>query len=110
MLFPAINRRGHFHSQGLRYKHKAGRSWVEVHADWEVYRARLRSLDGRKPAMTFSDDVRKQIGTDITQYRGTRYKQWDDLLDGILCAYLAYWFWHWGEEGTMVIGYAKTGV
>jgi len=60
--------------------------------------------------MTFSDDVRKQIGTDITQYRGTRYKQWDDLLDGILCAYLAYWFWHWGEEGTMVIGYAKTGV
>jgi hypothetical protein len=26
--------------------------------------------------MTYSDDVRKQLGIDITYYQGARYKQW----------------------------------
>jgi predicted RNase H-like nuclease len=37
------------------------------------------------------------------------YKQFDDLLDGILCAYLAYYYWYWGEEGSWVVGDLNTG-
>jgi predicted RNase H-like nuclease len=69
----------------------------------------LRSLEYAEPALKLSDDVRKQIGIDITDYRGAGYKQFDDLLDGILCAYLAYYYWHWGEEGSWVVGNISTG-
>lgn len=83
--------------------------WPDVCSEWEIYRARLRSLECREPALMFSDNVRKQIGIDITGYRGVGYKEFDDLLDGILCAYLAYYYWYWGEAGSWVIGDLKTG-
>jgi predicted RNase H-like nuclease len=31
------------------------------------------------------------------------------VLDGILCAYLAYYYWYWGEEGCWVVGDTSTG-
>src|SRR6266571_287328 len=51
----------------------------------------------------------KQIGIDVTEFNGARYKQFDDLLDGIFCAYLAYYFWYWGEDGCWVVGDLETG-
>jgi predicted RNase H-like nuclease len=109
MLFPGQNRRAHIHCRALRYKHKQERAWAEAHSEWEIYRARLRSLECREPALKFSDDVRRQAGIDITEYKGTAYKQFDDLLDGIFCAYLAYYYWYWGEEGCWVVGDLETG-
>jgi len=45
-----------------------------------------------------------------------RPRRWDgnserlhDLLDGIFCAYPAYYFWYWGEEGCRVVGDMSTG-
>jgi predicted RNase H-like nuclease len=58
-----------------------------------MYRARLRLLECREPALRFWDDVRRQVGIDITESKGVGHKQFDDLLDGILCAYLAYYYW-----------------
>lgn len=46
---------------------------------------------------------------DIEEYRGTRYKGLDDLLDGIFCAYLAFYFWYWGEKRCWVIGDLNEG-
>src|ERR1700704_6111820 len=59
MLFPGSNRKAHLHYRALRYKHKQGRPWAKVHGEWEIYRARLRSLERREPPLKFSDDVRK---------------------------------------------------
>jgi predicted RNase H-like nuclease len=81
----------------------------EVHSEWEIYRARLRSLEYREPVLKFSPEVNKQIGIDIAEFKGAQYKQFDDLLDGIFCAYLAYYFWHSGEEGCWVVGDLETG-
>jgi len=80
----------------------------EVHSEWEIYRARLRSLECREPVLKFSPEVNKQIGIDVTEFKGGRYKQFDDLLDGIFCAYLAYYFWYWGEDGCWVVGDLET--
>ena len=99
----------HTHCRPPRYKRKSGRAWSDLCSEWEIYRARLRSLECREPALKFSDEVRRQIGIDVTEYRGAGYKQFDDLLDGILCAYLAYYYWHWGEEGCWVVGDMSTG-
>ena len=54
--------------------------------------------------MKFSDDIPRQIGIDITEYRGARYKQFDDLLDGLLCAYLAYYYWFWERRALGCLG------
>ena len=108
-LFPGQNRREHIHCRALRYKFKKERAWGEVHSEWEIYRARLRSLECREPVLKFSPEVNKQIGIDVTEFKGGRYKQFDDLLDGILCAYLAHYFWYWGSDRTWVIGDLETG-
>jgi predicted RNase H-like nuclease len=109
VLFPCHLHSAHSHCRPPRYKHKHQRSWPELCSEWEIYRARLRSLECREPALKFSPEVNKQIGIDITQFKGGRYKHFDDLLDGILCAYLAYYFWYWGEDGCWVVGDLETG-
>jgi len=58
----------------------------------------------------FSPEVNKQIGIDVTEFKGGRYKQFDDLLDGILCAYLAYYFWYWETRGVGCWAILKQGV
>lgn len=109
ILFPCQSRKGHSHCRALRFKHKPKRSWAEIHSEWEIYRARLRSLEYMKPAVTFSPDARQAINVDITACTGDRYKYFDDLLDGIFCAYLAYFFSRMGEKSYRVLGDTKTG-
>ena len=109
ILFPCHLHSTHTHCRPPRYKHKRDRSWPELCSEWEIYRARLRSLECREPVLKFSPEVKKQIGIDITEFKGGRYKQFDDLLDGIFCAYLAYYFWYGGSDRTWVIGDLETG-
>jgi predicted RNase H-like nuclease len=87
----------------------SGRSWVETQCEWEIYRTQLLSLRAQNPLITFSAEVKKSLGVDVEGCRGTRYKALDDLLDGILCAYLAYYFWHSGDEGCWMIGNIESG-
>jgi predicted RNase H-like nuclease len=109
ILFPCITHNGHTHCRPLRYKHKPGRSWLEVQCEWDMHRARLRSLQTREPALKFSDDVVKALSVDVSTLTGVRYKLLDDLADGIFCAYLAYYFWYWGDEGCWIIGDMNDG-
>lgn len=104
ILFPCMTHNGHTHCRPLRYKHKQGRSWLQVQCEWDMYRARLRSLQTKEPAIRFSDDARKSLNIDVSDLTGVRYKVVDDLADGIFCAYLAYYFWYWGEDGFCVLG------
>jgi len=109
ILFPCRTQRGHTHCRPLRYKHKAGRKWVEVQCEWDMYRARLRSLQTKDPALKLSPEVNKALSVDVSELTGVRYKVLDDLVDGIFCAYLAYYFWYWGEERCWVVGDTKDG-
>jgi predicted RNase H-like nuclease len=52
----------------------------------------------------FSDGVNKALSVDVSELMGVRYKVLDDLIDGIFCAYLAYYFWYWGEERSWIVG------
>jgi predicted RNase H-like nuclease len=109
ILFSCLTHNSHTHCRPLRYKHKPKRSWVETQCEWEMYRARLLSLRAKEPALQFSAEVKKAITAEVEDYTGTRYKTLDDLLDGIFCAYLAYYFWHWGEEECWVVGDMESG-
>ena len=74
-----------------------------------MYRARLRSLQTKEPALKYSLEVKKSVRIDVSELTGVRYKALDDLLDGIFCAYLAYYFWHWGAERSWVVGDTENG-
>jgi predicted RNase H-like nuclease len=109
ILFPCITHSGHTHCRPLRYKHKPGRSWVDVQCEWDMYRARVRSLQTKKPTLRLSPDVSKALSIDVSEFTGVRYKILDDLVDGIFCAYLAYYFWYWGDERRWIIGDMNDG-
>jgi len=109
ILFPCSSHNGHTHCRPLRYKHKPGRSWLEVQCEWDMYRARLRGLQTKAPAVKLSAEVSKALSIDVSELTGVRYKILDDLADGIFCAYLAYYFWHWGGERSWIIGDMNDG-
>ncbi len=109
ILFPGITHSDHCHYRAPRFKYKQGRSWIETQCEWEIYRARLLSLRAKKPPITFSPEVKKSLGVDIEDYQGTQYKALDDLLDGVFCAYLGYYFWYQGDEHCWVVGNMETG-
>jgi predicted RNase H-like nuclease len=109
ILFPWATHNGHGHCRPPRYKYKPKRSWVETQCEWEIYRARLLSLRSKEPSLKFSPEVKNLLSVDTEGLTGARYKVLDDLLDGIFCAYLAYYFWYWGEGRSWVIGDVKNG-
>jgi len=53
--------------------------------------------------------VRQALDVNVEDFKGTRYKMLDDLLDGIFCAYLAYYFWHRGEAEYRILGDTEAG-
>jgi predicted RNase H-like nuclease len=109
ILFPCVTQRGHTHCRPLRYKHKRGRSWIEVQCEWDMYRAKLRSLQTKEPALKFLEKVNKTLSVDVSELTGVRYKVLDDLVDGIFCAYLAYYFWYWGDDRRWIVGDMSDG-
>jgi predicted RNase H-like nuclease len=74
-----------------------------------MYRARVRSLQTKEPTLRLSPDVSKALSIDVSEFTGVRYKILDDLVDGIFCAYLAYYFWYWGDERRWIIGDMNDG-
>ena len=74
----------------FKYKKKA-RPWADVLAEWERYRAALGSLEAAEPPLRLPHGFPARA----TQ-RG--YKRFDDLLDGITCAYVASYLWHRGTR------------
>ena len=59
--------------------------------------------------MKLSTQARKALDIDVPELTGVRYKILDDLVDGIFCAYLAYYFWYWGEDRTWIVGDREDG-
>jgi len=109
ILFPWAHHNAHGHYRPPRYKYKRKRSWTETQCEWEIYRARLLSLRAKEPALKFSKEVKNVLNIDAEGFRGVRYKILDDLLDGIFCAYLAFYFWFWGSERDWMVGDMSTG-
>ena len=87
----------------FRYKKKA-RPWPFVLAQWAQYRATLGGLARADPPLVIGDDVPFEV-----EARG--YKRWDDLLDGITCAYVASYLWRWGTAlpHTRIYGDLESG-
>jgi len=88
----------------LKYK-AVNRSRAERLPEYRCYQRLLRSLEEAEPAL----QPPPFLDQDVDELRGARLKQYEDLLDALLCAYLAWWCWYWGPAGYEVIGDLQTG-
>jgi predicted RNase H-like nuclease len=85
----------------FKYKKKS-RDWDDVLPEWERYRAALASLHAADPPLHLDE----RIPVRVTKLR---YKQWDDTLDAITCAYIASFVHRWGSNGPHVRVFGDLG-
>ncbi len=87
----------------LKYKHAPDRSARLV--EYRRYQALLRNLAGADPPLVPPDFLAEDVGA----LAGQRLKSYEDLLDALLCAYVAYWCWHHGPAGYEMLGNMAEG-
>jgi predicted RNase H-like nuclease len=67
--------------------------------------AHLRGL----PALKSSPELEALLGRDVEGLRGEMLKQFEDCLDALFCAYLAWHCWRWGAEKNEMFGTLREG-
>ncbi|OGS50355.1 MAG: hypothetical protein A3K65_08280 [Euryarchaeota archaeon RBG_16_68_12] len=90
----------------LKYKVREGRTYE---TRWRAFReleSHLRGLSRSDPAMA---GIEQAFEPDVRTLHGGRLKDYDDLLDGILCAYIAAYYWTWGTRRCAIVGSLEGG-
>lgn len=90
----------------LAYKAKQGRSYEERWRAFRQLHRHLRSLERFDPPLT---GIRRFLERKVTGLRGNALKAYEDRLDGILCAYIAAYYWTWGTERCAIFGSLEGG-
>ena len=90
-------------------RYKKGRI-AEKRAGLMVLRQHLRELADGSRGLVASSKLIDALECDMTILRGKALKRYEDTLDAIFCAYLAWHCWRWGAErnemfGTFADGY-----
>lgn len=74
---------------------------------------RLRTLVGRlrsfEPRLAVNALLSSFLARDLNSLRGQHLKNYEDAIDAIVCAYLAYYYWVWREERTELFGDIEAG-
>jgi predicted RNase H-like nuclease len=90
-------------------RYKKGRA-AEKRAGLAILRGHLRTLADGSRGLVGSPTLTEMLDRDPKELAGKALKRYEDTLDAIFCAYLAWHCWRWGEErneifGTMAEGY-----
>lgn len=67
----------------------------------ELIRTRLTCIE---PPLLLSPALDALCSGDLSGVRGAALKGSEDRLDALVCAYLAYWYWYWGEQRCRLYG------
>ncbi len=85
----------------LKYKAREGRTYATRWRAFREYESHFRGLEQSEPAMA---GIEAAFAPDVRALRGGRLKDYDDLLDGVLCAYVAAYYWTWGTRRCAIVG------
>ncbi len=89
----------------LKYKAKSGRDTASRMAAYAQLVEGIRSLEAREPGLVAPEWLRVPADK-----QGLALKRYEDLLDALICAYVAAYYWRWGDgERCMVIGDKTNG-
>jgi predicted RNase H-like nuclease len=86
------------------FKYKRGRIAQRRH-ELSRLQGHLLALVGATPALQVDGGWQR----DIAGLRGRAFKQYEDLLDSLFCAYIAAYCWHHGPSHYEVFGSVKAG-
>jgi predicted RNase H-like nuclease len=82
---------------------------VERRKGLNLLRRQLEHLTFRGCGLMPSECIHELLATDLSMLRGRALKCYEDSLDAVLCAYLAWHCWRWGEGGNEVFGDLEGG-
>jgi histidinol-phosphate phosphatase family protein len=85
----------------LKYKARRGRGYPLRWRELGRLRERLRSLADGNPPLYLPPDIAQ---TPVEGLRGKAFKEAEDLLDAVICAYSALYAWHHGPRGHAIYG------
>lgn len=89
----------------LKYKAKKGRKQDFLLAEFRKYQKDIKTLESKEPALKLP----KEIFVDISKLKRKELKEYEDLLDSIICAYIGFYYWYWGTRKNAVLGSLKKG-
>jgi len=90
----------------LKYKRKLRGQDNDRLAAYAEYQNYLANLAQAQPRLIIPTEILSQ---DTGAIRGKALKQYEDLLDAVMCAYIAFYYWWWGAEKCRVFGNVAEG-
>jgi predicted RNase H-like nuclease len=81
----------------------------EKRAGLQTLRGYLRTLADGSRGLVMSANLHELLETDLAQIRGEELKKYEDTLDSVFCAYLAWHCWRWGGERNDMFGTLEHG-
>ena len=95
----------------LKYKPKQKRSYIFRYQEFEKYINHLRNLSNSDTKLVLPDYILNQ---NLSELKGKKLKSFEDKLDGIFCAYIAYYYWKNPDKcrvfGDITKGYIVTPI
>ena len=86
----------------IKYKQKWG--VVQQRTGLEIVRSYLSDLACAEPPLLHNEQLSRLLATDLMGLRGRALKEYEDTLDALVCAYIAYFFWRWLWDKNEVFG------
>jgi predicted RNase H-like nuclease len=92
-----------------RIKYKKG-NLSQKRAGLEILRGLVRTrFPAGIPSLKLNERLTVFLEQDLGQFQGTPLKAYEDVLDALVCAYIAALYWYWGSERNEMIGDFATG-
>lgn len=95
----------------LKYKDKPKRDYSFRWQEFRRYQSYLKGLENDSPPLYLPSEI---VEKEVERYRASLLKEYEDLLDGIFCGYIAYYAWVNPNKcavlGNMEEGYILTPV
>lgn len=92
-------------SRILKYKARKGRKLEERQKELTKLQGLIASLNQATPSL----QIDKPVFRSPASLASKAFKDHEDLLDAIICAYIIYYAWYWGPEGYRIYGNLDTG-
>lgn len=90
----------------LKYKPRESRDYAARWSEFQKFQKLLKSLGNAEPALELPKHI---VSQDVTKLKAKRLKEYEDLLDSVVCAYVAHYYWRWGGGKCAVLGTLQDG-
>ncbi len=90
----------------LPYKARPHRTLADRHAAFQRFQQLIKSLETGTPTLTGTGAL---LAQDVFGLGPAALKQYEDKLDGVMCAYIGHYLWRWGMARARVFGNMEQG-